>query len=247
MLAAEQALGKRCRCLGASNRVFFVVTELRASLLCRILPQSADMKEFAFIHEHGTVPDSLRAVPFLESFNDAQLDDVLNSSSYIQCEEGDTIIKEGAVDSRIYILLSGEVHVAKDGKTLASIKRPGEVFGELAVVNDDRRSASVVAAKSSVCLAVDQKFLQDIKPREEHPAFYAALYEFIARVTAGRLQATSRRLAELELEVKSLQAKLQEKSKKNGGNGHGKTAAVRVRRPVAKRKLRPKPKRAARR
>jgi CRP/FNR family cyclic AMP-dependent transcriptional regulator len=207
------------------------------------------MKEFAFIHEHGAVPESLRAVPFLESFNDAQLDDVLNSSSYIQCEQGDTIIKEGAVDSRIYILLSGEVQVCKDGKTLASIKRPGEVFGELAVVNDDRRSASVVAAKSSVCLAVDQKFLQDIKPREEHPAFYAALYEFIARVTAGRLQATSRRLTELELEVKSLQAKLAEKAKKNGGhgNGHGKPAAVRVRRPVAKRKLRPKPKRAARR
>jgi len=205
------------------------------------------MKEFAFIHEHGQVPESLRAMPFLESFNDDQLDDVLNSSSYIQCEEGDTIIEEGAVDSRIYILLSGEVHVCKEGKPLASITRPGEVFGELAVVNDDRRSASVVAAKSSVCLAVDQKFLQDIKPREEYPAFYAALYEFIARVTAGRLQAASRRLAELELEVKALRAKVTEKPKKHSSNGHTKPAAVRVRRPVAKRKLRSKPKRVARR
>ena len=127
------------------------------------------------------------------------------------------------------------------------MKRPGEVFGELAVVNDDRRSASVVAAKAAVCLAVDQKFLQDIKPREEDPAFYAALYEFIARVTAGRLQATSRRLAELELEVKGLQAKLAEKAKKNGVSTPGKPARVRVPRPVAKRKLRAKTKRAARR
>jgi hypothetical protein len=94
---------------------------------------------------------------------------------------------------------------------------------------------------------VDQKFLQDIKPREEDPAFYAALYEFIARVTAGRLQATSRRLAELELEVKSLQAKLAEKPKKNVGPAPGKPARVRVPRPVAKRKLRTKNKRAARR
>jgi CRP/FNR family cyclic AMP-dependent transcriptional regulator len=212
---------------------------------CRILPLFTYMKEFAFIHEHGSVPESLRAVPFLESFNDDQLDDVLNSSSYIQCEEGDTIIKEGAVDSRIYILLSGEVQVRKEGKTLASIKRPGEVFGELAVVNDDRRSASVVAAKSSVCLAVDQKFLQDIKPREEDPAFYAALYEFIARVTAGRLQATSRRLAEVELELKTLKAKQSVKAKKNGAAR--KAAPVRARSAVAKRKLRPKAKRPARR
>lgn len=228
------------------------MNELRASLKGRILPQSADMKEFAFIHEHGQVPESLRDMPFLESFNDTQLDDVLNSSSYIQCEEGDTIIKEGTVDSRIYILLSGEVNVCKDGKALVTMKRPGEVFGEIAVVNDDRRSASVVAAKASVCLAVDQKFLQDIKPREEDPAFYAALYEFIARVTAGRLQATSRRLAELELQVKALEAKLAEKSKKNGGTvsakpAAAKPAAVRVRRPVAKRKIRPKAKRTARR
>jgi CRP-like cAMP-binding protein len=166
------------------------------------------MKEYAFIHEHGQVPDSLRTVPFLESFSDEQLDDVLNSSSYIHCEPEDVIIQEGAVDSRIYILLNGVVDVRKDGKTLTSIKRPGEVFGELAVVNDDRRSASVVAAKSTVCLAVDQKFLQDVKPRDEYPAFYAALYEFIARVTAGRLQATSRRLAEVEKELRELKASL---------------------------------------
>jgi CRP/FNR family cyclic AMP-dependent transcriptional regulator len=166
------------------------------------------MKEYAFIHEHGQVPDSLRTVPFLESFSDDQLDDVLNSSSYIHCEPEDVIIQEGAVDSRIYILLNGVVDVRKDGKTLATIKRPGEVFGELAVVNDDRRSASVVAAKPTVCLAVDQKFLQDVKPREEYPAFYAALYEFIARVTAGRLQATSRRLAEVEKELRDLKASL---------------------------------------
>ncbi|HSJ00873.1 MAG TPA: cyclic nucleotide-binding domain-containing protein, partial [Verrucomicrobium sp.] len=92
------------------------------------------MKEFAFIHEHGQVPDSLRSVPFLGSFSEEQLDDVLNSSSYIQCEIGDPIIQEGAVDSRIYILLSGAMDVCKDGKTLATISRTGEVFGELALV-----------------------------------------------------------------------------------------------------------------
>jgi CRP-like cAMP-binding protein len=166
------------------------------------------MKEYAFIHEHGQVPDSLRTVPFLESFSDDQLDDVLNSSSYIHCEPEDVIIQEGAVDSRIYILLNGSVEVRKDGKTLTTIKRPGEVFGELAVVNDDRRSASVVASKPTVCLAVDQKFLQDVKPRDEYPAFYAALYEFIARVTAGRLQATSRRLSEVEKELRELKVSL---------------------------------------
>jgi len=166
------------------------------------------MKEFAIIHENGNVPDTLRSVPFLGSFAEDELDDVLNSSSYVQCEPGDIIIEEGAQDSRIYILLSGSVSVIKGGKTLAVISRAGEVFGELAVVNQDRRSASVAAATKAVCLAVDQKFLQDIKPRDENPSFYAALYEFIARVTAGRLEATSRRLSQVEIELRELKASM---------------------------------------
>ena len=166
------------------------------------------MKEFAYIHEHGRVPVALRTLPFLGSFDDEQLDDVLDSSNYVQCEPGDVMIDEGAIDSRIYILLSGVVEVRKEGKLLATIGRPGEVFGELAVVNQDRRSASVVAKTEVVCLAVDQKFLQDIKPREEYPAFYAALYEFIARLTAGRLEATSRKLAEVQNELRRLKEKI---------------------------------------
>lgn len=174
----------------------------------------AVMKEYAFIHDHGRVPEALRVLPFLGSFNDEQLDDVLDSSSYIQCEPGDAIILEGAIDSRIYILLQGEVDVCKEGKILATIGRTGEVFGELAVVNQDRRSATVVAKTSALCLAVDQKFLQDIKPREEHPSFYAALFEFIARITANRLESTTRRLAGIEVELKGLKKKLAEMRKK---------------------------------
>lgn len=166
------------------------------------------MKEFAYIHEHGQVPDALRKLPFLGSFDDEQLDDVLDSSNYVQGEPGDVMIDEGAIDSRIYILLSGEVEVRRQGKLLATIDRVGEVFGELAVVNEDRRSASVVAKTRVVCLAVDQKFLQDIKPREEYPAFYAALYEFIARLTAGRLEATSRQLAKVQNELRLLKTKI---------------------------------------
>ncbi len=187
------------------------------------------MQEFAIIHEHGQVPDTLRAVPFFGSFNDEQLDDLLNSSSYLECEEGDVIIHEGAIDTRIYILLSGAVEVRKGDKSVATITRAGEVFGELAVVNEDRRSATVAAAKPTVCLAVDQKFLQDMKPRDEDPGFYAALYEFIARITAARLHATSRRLAQVELELRELKESLVPKPKKTKADpekGKAKETAV---------------------
>jgi CRP-like cAMP-binding protein len=162
------------------------------------------MKEYAYIHEDGQLPAPLSAVPFLNSFTEDQLDEVLNSSSLLQCDEGDTIIREGSIDSRIYILLSGELDVKVAGKKVAVIGRAGDVFGELALVNQDKRAASVIAGSRALCLAVDQKFLQDMHPREEDPAFHAALFEFVARLVARKLDATSRRLAELEKELKAL-------------------------------------------
>ena len=162
------------------------------------------MKEFAYIHEEGTLPEALQSVPFLNSFTDEQLDEVLSSSSFLQCEVGDAIIKEGTIDSRIYILLSGQLEVRVGGKTVTTIAHVGDVFGELALVNHDKRLASVVAASKAICLAVDQKFLQDIHPREEDPDFHAALYQFVARLVSKKLDATSRRLAEVEKELHAL-------------------------------------------
>lgn len=162
------------------------------------------MKEYAYIHEEGSLPAPLKAVPFLNSFTDDQLDEVLNSSSLLQCDPGDTIIQEGTIDSRIYVLLSGELEVHVGGKKVATISRLGDVFGELALVNQDKRAASVIAGTRALCLAVDQKFLQDMHPREEDPAFHASLFEFVARLVAKKLDATSRRLAEVEKELRAL-------------------------------------------
>lgn len=162
------------------------------------------MKEFAYIPEDGFLPAPLLSVPFLNSFNNDQLEEVLNSSSILDCEAEDVIIKEGTIDTRIYVLLGGTLEVRIAGKAVATINRPGEVFGELALVNQDRRLASVIAAEPSICLAVDQKFLQDLHPREEDPEFHAALFEFVARLVAVKLDRTSRRLAEVEKELREL-------------------------------------------
>ncbi|MEM9283659.1 MAG: hypothetical protein AAGA96_17700 [Verrucomicrobiota bacterium] len=54
---------------------------------------------------------------------------------------------------------------------------------------------------------MDHKFLVNVLPKEENTAFYAALYEFIAKLTTKRLKATSAYLAQLDAEVRELRAK----------------------------------------
>ena len=162
------------------------------------------MKEFAYIHEEGKIPETLQGVPFLQSFQKDHLDDVLYSSSIIECEKGDEVIREGGSGSRIYIVMAGSFDVLKNGEKLATLTHTGDIFGELAALGDEMRSATVRATGKGFLLAVDQKFLQDIKPKEENPAFYAAFYEFLAKITALRLKATSEELSRVEKELEDL-------------------------------------------
>jgi CRP/FNR family cyclic AMP-dependent transcriptional regulator len=168
------------------------------------LPIISGVQEYAYIHDEDDIPAPLLDVPFLEAFSKENLDQVLHASAFIECEPGDVIIAEGDEASRIFILLAGEVAVVKAGKQLVRMSHAGDIFGELAALEDEVRSASVVATKDSFCLAVDQKFLQHFLPKEENPAFYACLYEFIAKLTTKRLKATSEYLAKLDAELHEL-------------------------------------------
>ena len=60
------------------------------------------------------MPDELRKVPFLESFSEEHLNDVLDASSILECDPGDVILTEGDDATRIFILLSGELDAGHD-------------------------------------------------------------------------------------------------------------------------------------
>lgn len=162
------------------------------------------MQEFAYIHDENNVPETLMEVPFLEAFSKEHLDQVLHASAFIECDPGDVIIAEGDEASRIFILLAGEVAVMKGGDQLVVMNQTGDIFGELAALEDEVRSASIVAVKEAFCLAVDQKFLEHVMPKDENAPFYAALYEFIAKLTTKRLKATSAYLATIDTELRAL-------------------------------------------
>lgn len=155
------------------------------------------MQEYAYIHDEENTPETLKEVPFLEIFSKEHLDQVLHASAIISCEDGDVIIQEGEEASRIFILLGGKVAIEKNGDRFVTMEHVGDIFGELAALKDEVRSASVVSVGNSFCLAVDQRFLEEVLPRDENAPFYASLFEFIAKLTTKRLKATSDFLASL--------------------------------------------------
>jgi len=156
------------------------------------------MKEFAYIHQSGQLPEVLSEVPFLQAFSGTHLDDILYSSCFVECLEGEAVMKEGQQGSRIFILLKGILEVQKAGRTVATIEKSGEVFGEMAVLGSETRSATIIAKTHSLCLAIDQKFLNEIESTEADAQYYAAFYGFLCRVLAQRLRNVTDQLAQAE-------------------------------------------------
>jgi CRP-like cAMP-binding protein len=61
------------------------------------------------------------------------------------------IVREGSTGTALYIILSGEAHVEQDGQEIGKLSA-GDFFGELALIEEHPRSATVAATTDTDCL-----------------------------------------------------------------------------------------------
>ena len=68
---------------------------------------------------------------------------------------GTVIIREGHPGNCMYVVMKGEVAITLKDKLLATA-RPGEIVGEMALINSDIRSATATAQTDCTLAAIDQ-------------------------------------------------------------------------------------------
>jgi CRP/FNR family transcriptional regulator, cyclic AMP receptor protein len=102
----------------------------------------------------------LRRVPLFQSLNEAQLDVLATGSLRRNFPRGRTIVAEGEPSQSLYILLSGRAKVQRsdsEGKeVILAVIGPGEFFGEMSLIDDAPRSASVITLESSDFMAINK-------------------------------------------------------------------------------------------
>lgn len=120
--------------------------------------------------------------------------------------DGDVIISEGIASNNAYVILSGQVRITKkvDKKTIGvGTLKEGEVFGEMGLIAETVRSASVVAVGDVTVGIIDKEAfnkLLDGLP-DDLQAVIAALVD--------RLQLTTNVLTRIGLELDNTRTKLQ--------------------------------------
>lgn len=101
----------------------------------------------------GAPIETLRRVPLFEDLTDDELGQVALLFKERTFPAGETVVKEGADGATFYVIESGEATVSVGGKELARLGG-GDFFGEIALLDEDVRSASIVADTELSCFGL---------------------------------------------------------------------------------------------
>lgn len=95
--------------------------------------------------------DELRSLALFTACTPKELSTIAKASKRISIGSGDTIVSQGDLSTDCYVILDGTARVEVDGTIVAQLG-PGESFGELAPLDHQPRSASVVATSGLTAL-----------------------------------------------------------------------------------------------
>ena len=163
------------------------------------LPAPADAVHVALARaEHATdnykeFPEAVHAIPLLSTMSEAAFRRVLGTLVLRRLPAGSLVIREGEPGNSFFFVASGELRVfATDGlgrQTELAKLGEGAVFGEMALLSAQPRSASVGCVTDVDVLEVGRQSLASLA--DELGAVAEALHGFTRERLLGNLMATS--------------------------------------------------------
>jgi len=104
--------------------------------------------------------------------SDKQVSRIASTGTYVTVPADWALMGEGTSADKAYLLISGEVSVRRDGGEVARLG-PGDIFGEMGIVNHKLRNATVVSLSRLECLHFTKEQVEELE--NEIPEFKAAL------------------------------------------------------------------------
>lgn len=165
------------------------------------------MRESSYLEGNDQLIEVLKQIPVFKPFKDENLRNLLRLSKIRTFSPAEFIIEEGKREKTMYLLISGSVTISKNNKTIVNLKRTGDIFGEMSLLEDEPRSATVTSESETSCLVIDVEYLESLNDEGKN-SFHAAIYQMFARILAYRLRVTTEKYTKANQEIERLKKEI---------------------------------------
>jgi len=101
----------------------------------------------------GAPIEALRRVPLFAELNDGELGEIARLFKLRRFHAGEIVIQEGSGGAAFFVIDGGEASVFVGGEQRATLG-PGDYFGEIALIDEGTRSATITAGSDLACYGV---------------------------------------------------------------------------------------------
>ncbi len=113
----------------------------------------------------ATMYDFLKKVDLFAELADEDLYAICNSVKEVRLENGEVLFSEGDSGSRAFVIEEGQLEIIKntgDREVLLAVRQEGDVIGEMALLEEAPRMASVRARGQAKLLTIDKETLDNL-------------------------------------------------------------------------------------
>lgn len=113
------------------------------------------------VKRSATICSIIRKFPAFSELTASNLTAVADRMELRQFESGQTIIRQGDIGTEFFVIAQGNVDIKVDNKVVNSL-HSGDYFGEVALIKDQPRNATVVATEPTSCFVLDKDEFRSI-------------------------------------------------------------------------------------
>ena len=120
-----------------------------------------------FSKDKSKISTILQKLPIFVGLSPDEVEHIHKICVPVTVIENDTIFTEGDDSTCLYVLMLGEIQLRTRKKGIIHTVKPGDVFGEIGFINQQKRTATAIANGTSVLLQLDTKAFNQLQ--EKYP------------------------------------------------------------------------------
>jgi len=148
-------------------------------------------------HDQDIILYQLKKSRLFNHIPDELLQEVLPMATLLSFPKNTTVLEEGQPNTKIYFLIEGQTSILSGTENILTLKRTGDIFGEMSIISNHHCSATVIAMTDIRTIVIDAKKIGDYS-QIHSKQLKNMLYQIFSMILTDKLNLTTHKAQKFE-------------------------------------------------